>query len=130
MFLASFMETINFAGIEGQIIESSAHGNYLVVRLSDQITICGTFSNQFNWQEMPDASSGFESFITYIGIRTIGSAEKVKEIVSGVGGYFYFKEQQPRKSKRVKAFPLEMKVRGLTADFVAELVRQQAKFNY
>ncbi len=129
MFLASFMETINFAGIEGEIIESSPHNNYLVVKLSDRITICGTFSNQFNWQEMPDASSGFESFITYIGIRTIASAEKVKEIVNGVGGYFYFKEQQPRRSKRVKAFLLELKVRGLTADFVAELVRQQAKFN-
>ncbi|MEG3840475.1 hypothetical protein [Microcoleus sp. herbarium14] len=124
------METINFAGIEGEIIESSPHNNYLVVRLSDRITIIGTFSNEFGWQEMPDASSGFESFITYIGVHSIASAEKVKQIVADAGGYFYSKEQQPRKSKRVKAFPLELKVRGLTAEFVAELVRQQAKFNY
>lgn len=129
MFLIKAMETIKFAGIEGEIIESSPHSNYLVVRLSDRITIIGTFSNQFHWEEMPDASSGFESFITYIGVRSTAEAELVKEIAAGVGGYFYSKEQQPRLRKRVKAFPLELKVRGLTAEFVAEVVRKQAKFN-
>ncbi len=119
--LVNAMSKITFAGIEGEVIESSPHSNYLVVRLSDRITICGTFSNQFNWQEMPDASSGFESFITYIGVRSPADAEKVKEIVAKVGGYFYSREQQPRKSKRVKAFPLELKVRGLETDFVAKL---------
>lgn len=116
------MEKINFAGIEGQIVETSPHGNYLVVRLSDRITICGTFSNQFCWQEMPDASSGFESFITYIGVRSITEAEAVKEVILENDGYFHPKEQEPRRSKRVKAFPLELKIRGLTTEFVAEFV--------
>lgn len=129
-WMKSKMETITFAGIEGEVIESSPHNNYLVVRLSARITIVGTFSNQFCWQEMPDASSGFEIFITYIGVRSTASASNtVKQIVAGVGGYFYSKEQQPRKSKRVKGFPFELKVRGLTADFVAEIVRQPTKFN-
>ena len=118
------MEKINFAGIEGEIVESSPHNNYLVVRLNDRITICGTFSNQFNWEEMPDANSGFESFITYIGVRSSMDAEKVKEIVAEVGGYFHSKEQQPRKSKRVIKFPLELKVRGLTTDFVVKLITE------
>ncbi len=117
------MEKINFAGIEGEIIETSPHNNYLVVRLSDRITICGTFSNQFNWQEMPDASSGFESFITYIGVRSKAVAEQVKETVAAVGGYTYKSESEPRKSKRVKDFPLEIKIRGLSPEFVAGVIR-------
>ena len=120
MFLVIFMETITFAGIEGEVIESSPHGNYLVVRLSDRITIVGTFSNQFHWEEMPDASSGFESFVTYIGVRSIAESDKFKEMVARSGGYFYSKEQQPRKSKRVKDFPLELKVRGLNPEFVRD----------
>jgi hypothetical protein len=122
IFLASFMETINFAGIEGEIIESSPHSNYLVVELNDRITIVGTFSNQFLWEEMPDISSGFISFITYIGVRSIAEAEAVTEVILENGGYFHPKEQQPRRSKRVKAFPLELKIRGLTTEFVAEFV--------
>lgn len=123
------MGTITFNGIEGKVIESSPHRNYMVVELNDRITIIGTFSNQFCWQEMPDPESGFESFITYIGVRSIAEAEAVKEVILENGGYFHPKEQEPRRSKRVKAFPLEVKVRGLTADFVAELVRQQTKLN-
>ena len=120
------METINFSGIEGEVIESSPHGNYLVVRLSDRITICGTFSNQWNWQEATDVSSGFESFITYIGVGSISDAKLIERIVIKVGGYFYSKEQQPRKSKRVSAFPLELKVRGLTPEFIHQIVSQSA----
>ena len=118
------MRTITFAGIEGKVIESSPHNNYLVVRLSDRITIIGTFSNQFLWEEMPDMSSGFESFITYIGVRSNMEASKYVNITATFGGYFHSKEQQPRKSKRVKAFPLELKVRGLGTDFVAKLATE------
>ena len=117
------MEKINFAGIEGEVIETSPHGSYVVVRLSDRITIVGTTNNQFNWQEMPDAASGFESFVTYIGVRSSSGGEQVKEIVAQVGGYTYKKEAEARNSKRVSAFPLEVKIRGLTPEFVAEVIR-------
>ncbi|MEG5043567.1 hypothetical protein [Microcoleus sp. B4-C1] len=117
------MKKINFAGIEGEIVETSSHGSYVVVRLSDRITIVGTTNNQFNWEEMPDASSGFDSFITYIGVRSKAGAEKVKGIVSQVGGYTYAKESEARKSKRIKDFPLEIKIRGLTPEFVADVVK-------
>lgn len=116
------MKTITFAGIKGKVIQSSPHRNYLVVELNDRTTIVGTFSNQFNWEEMPDVSSGFKSFITYIGIRSTAEAEAVMECVTENGGYFYPKEQEPRRSKRVKAFALELKIRGLTTEFVAEFV--------
>jgi hypothetical protein len=121
MFLVSVVETINFAGIEGEVIESSAHGNYVVVRLSDRITVIGTFSNEFNWQEAPDASSGFESFITYIGVRSPLEATQYVNVTANEGGYFHKNETLPRSSKRVTAFPLELKVRGLNADFVTRL---------
>ncbi|PSB52157.1 hypothetical protein C7B67_08195 [filamentous cyanobacterium Phorm 6] len=116
------MKKITFVGIKGKVIQSSPHRNYLVVELNDRITICGTFSNQWNWEEMPDASSGFESFITYIGVRSTAEAEAVMEVIHENGGYFHPKEQEPRRSKRVKAFPLELKIRGLTTEFVAEFV--------
>ncbi|MEG4503849.1 hypothetical protein QUA81_13385 [Microcoleus sp. F6_B4] len=117
------MDKINFAGVEGQVVETSPHGSYVVVKLSDRITIVGTTNNQFNWEEMPDASSGFDSFITYIGVRSKAGAEKVKEIVREVGGYTYAKESEPRKSKRIQNFPYEIKIRGLNPEFVAELIK-------
>ncbi|MEG3842616.1 hypothetical protein [Microcoleus sp. herbarium14] len=116
------MKTITFVGIKGKVIESSPHKNYLVVELNDRITIIGTFTNIWNWEEMPDASSGFESFITYIGVRSLAEAEAVREVILENSGYFHPKEQEPRRSKRVKAFPLELKIRGLTTEFVAEFV--------
>ncbi|MGB8689587.1 MAG: hypothetical protein WCD53_19920 [Microcoleus sp.] len=114
------MNTIIFAGIEGEIIESSPHNNYLVVELSDRVTIIGTFSNQFLWKEMPDITSGFESFITYVGVRSLSETDEIKEILKEGGGYFHSKEKEPRRSKRVKSFLLELKVRGLSPDFVVE----------
>jgi hypothetical protein len=60
------MDKINFAGVEGEVVETSPHGSFVVVRLSDRITLVGTTNNIFNGEEMPDISSGFESFITYI----------------------------------------------------------------
>jgi len=121
------MDKINFAGVEGEVIETSPHGSYVVVKLSDRITIVGTTNNQFNWQEMPDAASGFESFITYIGLRSKTEASKYLDVVAKVGGYTVKKEAEPRKAKRVKDFPFEIKVRGLTPEFVAEVIRCKQK---
>jgi hypothetical protein len=113
------METINFAGKECEVLKSSPHGNYLVVKVSDRITVIGTYSNQFSWDFSPDRDSGFESFITYIGVSSIPEATEIKSIVKKAGGYFQGNEDQPRKSKRVVGSPLELKVRGLNADFVS-----------
>lgn len=118
------MKSIVFAGIKGRIIKSSPHGNYLVVELSDRITICGTFSNQFNWDESPDASSGFESFITYVGVEDDEDVEEVREMVETADGFFYAKE--PRPSKRVAAWSNELKIHGLTSETVAGFVQDLA----
>ena len=125
------METINFCGIKGKVIQSSPHGNYVVVSLSDRITIVGTFSNQFNWSESEDQSSGFLSFITYIGLRSRSDSEgvspselsKFKPWIINNNGYFNRDEDVPRKSKRVQKFPLEIKVRGLSAESVVDLIQ-------
>jgi hypothetical protein len=113
------METINFAGKECEVLKSSPHGNYLVVKVSDRLTICGTYSNQFCWDSSPDRDSGFEAFITYVGVESIAKAAEIKTILKKAGGYFQRNEDQPRKSKRVVGSPLELKVRGLNADFVS-----------
>ena len=69
---------------------------------------------------MPDITSGFESFITYVGVRSLSETNEIKEILKEGGGYFHSKEKEPRRSKRVKSFLLEIKVRGLSPEFVVE----------
>jgi hypothetical protein len=112
------MKNITFAGIQGQILESSPHSNYLVVKLSDRITIVGTFSNIWDWDISEDEESGFESFITYVGVRSRNEADRIKPFLQQNCGYFGRNDSEPRKAKRVKAYPLELKVRGLEAEFV------------
>ena len=120
-------QKINFAGVEGKVVELSPHASFVVVRLTNRITIVGTTNNQFNWEEMPDVSSGFDSFITYMGVRSIPEGEKVLRIVAQVGGYTYRNESQARKAKRIKDFPLEVKIRGLTPDYIAQVITNQKK---
>jgi hypothetical protein len=117
------MNRINFAGIEGEVKSVSPHGNYTVVKLSDRITIVGTFSNRFHWEESPD--SGFKSFITYIGLKSYSEYQNFAEWVALNNGYFEGDDGTPREAKRVKhpSFPLEIKVRGLIAESVFELVQ-------
>jgi len=118
------MNKIKFAGIQGQIVESSPHNSFLVVKLSDRITICGVIEgkNIWDWAESPDEDSGFESFITYIGIRSKVEANQIKPLLQQNCGYFGKNDSEPRKAKRVKGFPLELKVRGLEAEFVVDCI--------
>ena len=108
------METITFAGINGVIKETSPHGNFITVVLFDRLVIVGTTDNQFNWDENKDEESGFLGFITYIG--TTGENEdllKISELIDKYDGYFNKNEAVARDSKRVEAYPYEIKVRGL-----------------
>jgi hypothetical protein len=118
--------SIIFNGKPGMVLESSPHGNYLVVELSEKVVICGTFSNQFGWQENPDITSGFISFITYIGIDSNTNIIELFEWIEKHDGYFksnkHCDESVPRSSKRVNNYPFELKVRGLTPDSVIELI--------
>jgi len=129
------MNTILFAGIEGQVLESSPHGSFLVVKLSDRITICGVIEgkNMFDWQESPDEDSGFESFITYIGVRSQSDADRIKPFFQQNGGYFGKDGFEVRKAKRIKSrseagrkpsYPFELKVRGLEAEFVVDCINE------
>ena len=108
------METITFAGINGVIKEVSPHGNFITVVLFDRLVIVGTTDNQFGWDENRDEESGFLAFITYIG--TTGENEdllKISELIDKYDGYFNKNEAVARDSKRVEAYPYEIKVRGL-----------------
>ena len=116
------METLTFAGIQGEIIETSPNGNYLTVKLSDRITIIGTFSNEYCWDEITDAESGFISFITYIGTDAkFNEISIIYRFVENHGGYFRHCEYLPRAAKRVN-YPQEIKVRGLTPTAVIDLI--------
>ncbi|MEA5609822.1 hypothetical protein [Nodularia spumigena] len=115
------MNKINFAGIEGKVLQVSPHGNYQVVELSERITIVGTYSNKFHWTESTDESSGFTSFITYIGLKQ-QEFSRFRDWVIANNGYFEGDDGTPRQSKRVRRFPLEIKVRGLLAESVVELI--------
>jgi len=114
------MATLTFAGIEGQILETSPNGNYVTLQLSDRVSIVGTFSNDYNWDEVYESDSGFLAFITYIG--TDGSdTHSLFDFIAKNGGYFRKGEENPRPSKWTD-FPKEIKVRGLQPQAVVDLV--------
>ena len=72
VFEILMMNTINFAGIEGKVIQTSPHGNYVVVELCRiALPLSNLLWNKFNWEESTDESSGFTSFITYIGLKQL-----------------------------------------------------------
>ena len=118
------MEIINFCGIKGQVIETSPHGNYKVVQLSRRVAICGTISNSFNWEESPDNNSGFISFIAYFGLRSAYEKQELEEKIADKGGYLKNSEGI-RKAKRVKAYPFEIKVRGLSPESLVDLIKKE-----
>ena len=114
---------INFIGINGEVIESSEHGNYLVVKLSSRISITGTFSNIWQWEESHEEESGFISFLTYIGFNNENVRNKYLDLITEMGGYFKDEKEEKRGRKRVQGrFNYEMKVRGLSPDNVLKLI--------
>lgn len=116
------METLTFAGMVGRITDISPNGNYVTLRLSDRVTIIGTFSNEYSWDEIGDSSSGFIAFITYIGTDgLIQDTNFIYDFVAKHGGYFRHREEHPRLSKRTE-FPKEIKVRGLHPESVIDLI--------
>lgn len=122
------IKNITFAGIKGEIIECSPHSSFLVVKLSERITICGVINgrNIWNWDIAEDEDSGFESFITYIGVRSQTEAYRIIPFFQQNGGYFGNGKDssKPRKSKRCRSYPLELKIRGLEAKFVVDCLNE------
>jgi len=113
---------INFAGISGNVIKSSPHGNYLVVKLSDRVIITGTYSNQFGWEEMNEPESEFLSFVTYIGLNDESECDRYHNWIRQNNGYFNYENEAFREAKRVEGFPYEIKVRGLSVEAVVNLI--------
>ena len=111
--------SIKFAGIWGRVIQSSPHGNYQVVQLSKRVVLCGTFSNQLGWSEVPEKHSGFISFITYIGCKNSNEYLKLRRIVQTLDGHC----EELRTAKRNPNFPLEFKVREMSVQSVKQLVK-------
>jgi hypothetical protein len=119
------MNKMKFSGIEGTVLSTSPHGNYIVMQLHSRVVICGTYSNKFNWTESTDESSGFISFITYIGLKSQVEFPRFRDWVIANNGYFEGDDATPRKAKRVPRFPLEIEVRGLLPESVVDLINWQ-----
>lgn len=113
------MNTITFAGIKGKVLKSSPHGNYCIVELCDRITIVGTKNNQYQWSEAPDSSSGFTSFIAYIGFNQPELAA-ISDQIQFYGGHI----QDSRDSKRNQHFPFEFKVKELSISSLLNLFNE------
>jgi hypothetical protein len=113
------MNTITFAGIKGKVLKSSPHGNYCIVELCDRITIVGTKNNQYQWSEAPDSSSGFTSFIAYIGFTT-EEQSSLSDQIQFYGGHI----QDSRDSKRNQHFPFEFKVKELSISSLLNLFNE------
>ncbi|MBL1208286.1 hypothetical protein [Geminocystis sp. GBBB08] len=116
------MNQITFAGIKGQVIESSEHGNYLVIKLSNRISICGTFTNIWHWKEEPEYDSGFKSFITYIGFNTDSVKQKYLDLINEMGGVVRDGEDKRSKQRVQGKFRYEMKVRSLSVEHLLDLI--------
>lgn len=112
---------IKFAGINGTVTKKSPHGNYLVIKLSERIYICGTYTNIWGWAEVSDAAP-FLSFITYIGSNNKDELMKVMGRVYSLGGTV--DEMSIRSAKRVQDYKFEIKCRDLTAVDVRQLVKE------
>jgi hypothetical protein len=121
------MSRLTFNGIEGTVVEQSPHGSFVVVKLSRRVTICGTFTNQFCWEETPDSDSGFESFITYVGLKStvLGFQDELRQFYAWIanhGGYFNYRSEKLRKAERVRSFKFESKIRGLDPETISSLL--------
>jgi hypothetical protein len=116
------MNEINFAGINGQIIEQSEHGNYLVVKLSNRISICGTKTNIWEWKELPEKEGEFKSILVYIGFNTDSIKDKYLNLISEMGGYIRDGEDKRSKQRVQGKFRYEMKIRNLNVDNVVDLI--------
>lgn len=114
------MNQVIFADLKGQIIESSEHGNYLVIKLTNRISICATKTNIWNWQESP--SGNFKSFITYIGFNSDSVQCKYLQLISEMGGYIRHGEDKRTKLRVQGKFIYEMKVRNLNVDNLLDLL--------
>jgi hypothetical protein len=102
--------------VEGEIIETSPHGTFTVIRLSNRVTIVSISNSQD--EEHPDYD-----YITYVGVRSTIEQDFYTEWAYNNGAYFHIRECYARKSKRVMNYPKELKIRGLELDKIIQLVK-------
>lgn len=93
--------------------------------LSDRVYILGGIYQDFDWENSSDVSLGFESFITYVGVRSIEEGKEIQKWLVKNGGCFYDRDKLPTPShSHNREFPWELKVRNLSARFIRELVNK------
>jgi len=105
-------------GLEGQVIESSPHQNYEVVKLSDRVYVCGTYNNKWKWPETE--CDPYVAIVTYIGYNI-----QDKHLYVNWAKEAGATDIDDRPSKRVKGFRKELKIKGLDGSDIVDLVREE-----
>ncbi|MDB9315618.1 hypothetical protein PN462_21070 [Spirulina sp. CS-785/01] len=111
------MSNLTFAGLSGEIIQTSPNGSFTVVRLSDRVYICGSANNKYKWEENPDEDSGFQAFITYVGIQNESELNQFKELA-----YRQDATSVTCRSGKRTGWSQELRIDGLPAEAVAHFI--------
>ena len=116
------MQTINFGGIQAQVLALSPHHSYFIFRLSDRIAVKGIYTSQFTWDETTDNLAGFlsEQFILYVGVHTYDEAELIKDTITKAGGT---PNEDVFVSKLVRGYPYQMRAIGLSPEYLIQTLQ-------
>ena len=113
------MQTINFGGIQAQVLALSPHHSYFIFRLSDRIAVKGIYTSQFTWDETTDNLAGFlsEQFVLYVGVHTYDEAELIKDTITKAGGT---PNEDVFVSKLVRGYPYQVRAKGLSPEYLVQ----------
>ena len=116
------MQTINFGGIQAQVLALSPHHSYFIFRLSDRIAVKGIYTSQFTWDETTDNLAGFlsERFVLYVGVHTYDEAELIKDTITKAGGT---PNEDVFVSKLVRGYPYQMRAIGLSPEYLIQTLQ-------
>ncbi len=113
------MKTINFGGIQAQVLALSPHSSYFLFRLSDRITVKGIYDSNFIWDETTDNLKGFLSrrFTLYVGTDTNEDAQLIKAKIISAGG---IPDEDTVNSKFARGYAYEVRAKGISAEYLVQ----------
>ncbi len=99
------------ASIQGEVMATSPHGTFTVIKLSNRVTIVSSKTDTD------------DEYIVYVGVRSQVEFDFYYDWATTNGGWFRHDEHEARRSKRVKAYPKELKIRGLSLTEIIKLIQ-------
>lgn len=116
------MQTINFGGIQAEVLALSPHQSYFIFRLSARIALKGIYTSQFTWDETTDNLAGFLSkhFVLYVGVNSYDEAEFIKDTITKAGGT---PNEDVSFSRFVRGYPHEVRAIGLSPEYLVQTLQ-------